>query len=135
MSYARSLADLSCQGVALRVHVLYVADPDPDFVGFAVDTPEHSATIARRMHESHQQVEAIAEDLRSHGLMAATQVIEGSVAETILESAVHLNADTIVVGSNGHNRLRSLFMGSVTDALLRRSTVPVLVVPGGSREP
>lgn len=114
---------------APRVHVLHVADPEPAFVGFGTDTPEHRDQVATSLRETHRACEAIESGLRAAGLEVDLHVVRGSVADTILERASALFADAIVVGSNGHNRVRSLFVGSVTDALLRRATMPVIVVP------
>ncbi len=45
------------------------------------------------------------------------------------ELAKELGCDLIVVGSHGRTGLHQLAIGSVTDRIVRHSTVPVLVVP------
>ncbi|MDQ2858235.1 MAG: universal stress protein [Candidatus Eremiobacteraeota bacterium] len=62
------------------------------------------------------------------GVDADTVVIEGSAANGILEAAVARDADLIAVGTHGRRGFRRLLLGSVAEDLLRRSSVPVVVV-------
>jgi len=55
-------------------------------------------------------------------------IIEGDPAEKILESAAARHVGLIVVGTHGRRGLRRLFVGSVAESVVRRSTVPVIVV-------
>ena len=49
--------------------------------------------------------------------------------ETILEEAAKLNADLIILGSHGHGGLLRALLGSVCEGVLRKSILPVLIVP------
>jgi nucleotide-binding universal stress UspA family protein len=53
----------------------------------------------------------------------------GDVARVLLEIADERDADVIVVGHRGLGRLRAAVLGSVSDALVREASRPVLVVP------
>ncbi|HYF95937.1 MAG TPA: universal stress protein [Symbiobacteriaceae bacterium] len=53
----------------------------------------------------------------------------GLAAETILLEAEKNSCDLIVMGRRGRSTLRELLMGSVSQAVLHRSKVPVLIVP------
>jgi nucleotide-binding universal stress UspA family protein len=55
---------------------------------------------------------------------------DGPAADVILRVAERLDADTIVVGRRGLGEAPRP-LGSVSEALLARSHVPVLVVPAG----
>ena len=55
-------------------------------------------------------------------------VIDGSPADAILALAQEKGSDLIVVGTHGRRGLRRWFLGSVAEAIMRRSTVPVVVV-------
>lgn len=51
------------------------------------------------------------------------------VQDAIEQVALEIGADLIVMGSHGRTGLDRAMLGSVTDRVLRHSTVPVLVVP------
>src|SRR6266478_4614459 len=57
----------------------------------------------------------------------------GAVVEEVLNEADVVNADLIVLGTHGHGAMYNLLVGSVTKGVLRRSTRPVLLVPGPRR--
>lgn len=56
-------------------------------------------------------------------------IIAGSPATTIINIAQERNVDLIVMGSHAHSVLNNLFIGSVADKVVNRSTKPVLLVP------
>lgn len=58
----------------------------------------------------------------------------GAVAERILEAAVELGSDLIVMPTHGRRGVAHLALGSVTEEVVRRATCPVLTIRGG-REP
>jgi len=52
-----------------------------------------------------------------------------TTAEAILTEADAIEASAIVIGSRGLGALKSVFLGSVSQAVLHRATRPVIVVP------
>lgn len=54
--------------------------------------------------------------------------LHGTPEEKILEVVIRDKHDLVVVGAYGHTRLRELILGSVTNFLIRKSPVPVLLV-------
>jgi nucleotide-binding universal stress UspA family protein len=56
-------------------------------------------------------------------------VAEGEPAETIEHLAMQRNCDLIVIGTHGRRGVRRVFLGSVAEAVIRGSALPVLVVP------
>jgi nucleotide-binding universal stress UspA family protein len=55
-------------------------------------------------------------------------LVEGRPARAILDAAGDAHAGAIVVGTHGRRGLRRMFLGSVAEAVVRESPVPVLVV-------
>lgn len=56
----------------------------------------------------------------------------GQPTDEILHAAEAMGADLIVMGTHGRTGLRRFLLGSVAEAVVRRSATPVLVVPGPS---
>lgn len=62
-------------------------------------------------------------------LTIQTEIATGDAAETIVETAKHLNADIIVIGSHSKKWLEKIVMGSVTEKVLHHTTIPLFIVP------
>lgn len=65
----------------------------------------------------------------------ATLVAElaiGEPAAAISERAITAGADLIVIGTRGAGGLQHLLLGSVTEEVMRKSSIPVLAVPPGA---
>ena len=60
---------------------------------------------------------------------------QGQPTDEILRAAAATDSDLIVMGTHGRTGLRRLLLGSVTEAVVRHSATPVLVVPGTSPAP
>ncbi len=58
----------------------------------------------------------------------SVEVIEGHPAEVILRRSKELDCDLIVLGTHSHGFTHT-FLGSVAKRILRRATIPTLVVP------
>jgi nucleotide-binding universal stress UspA family protein len=56
-------------------------------------------------------------------------VEEGDFAETILKTANVLNADVVVMGSLSRKWLENIVLGSVTEKVLRHTTIPLFIIP------
>jgi nucleotide-binding universal stress UspA family protein len=56
-------------------------------------------------------------------------VVEGRAVPEILRRAEQLPADLLVMGTHGRSGFEALFLGSVTEKVLRSTHVPVLTVP------
>jgi len=54
----------------------------------------------------------------------------GSPGEYIIQAATEENVDMILMGPRGLGKLRKAFLGSVSDFVLNKSTVPVLLYKG-----
>jgi nucleotide-binding universal stress UspA family protein len=55
-------------------------------------------------------------------------VVNGDPTEELLHAADRCGADLIVVGTHGRRGVRRMFVGSVAEAVVNRSSVPVVVV-------
>ena len=58
-----------------------------------------------------------------------TLVKEGDFAEAILKTAKNLHVDIIVMGSHSRKWLENIVMGSVTEKVLRHTSIPLFIIP------
>ena len=65
-------------------------------------------------------------------LIALQQVWYGWLG--ITRESEEIDADLIVVGSHGHSAIYDVLVGSYSAGILRKSDVPVLVVPTRGKE-
>jgi len=78
--------------------------------------------------EAKELVAEVTAQLQNEGLTASALVVEGSPSEAILQAAEADQPDLIVMGSRGGGGLPGLNLGSVAERVVRRASVPVLVV-------
>ena len=81
--------------------------------------------------DAEAYLEEVARPLAERGFDVQTLVVEGEPAEAIRGAAAESGADLIVMGSHGHSQVRHFLLGSVTEAVIRGSEIPVLVVRPG----
>jgi nucleotide-binding universal stress UspA family protein len=65
---------------------------------------------------------------RMEGVEAEAALAEGDFVEAILRLARERSADVIVMGTHGRRGLKPFVIGSLAEAVLNRSTIPVLVI-------
>lgn len=116
-------------GLGAELRLVYIAAPEPDFVGYDVDSPAMRATHAAEYREEHRHLQELADGLRERDVRVKALLIQGPTVEKILEEADRLEAGLIVVGSHGRGALARVLVGSVSEGVLRASRCPVLVVP------
>jgi len=63
-----------------------------------------------------------------------TMVIEGDAAQTIVETANNMQADTIVLGTHSRQWLEAIVMGSVAEKVLHHASMPLFIVPTKKQE-
>jgi len=63
------------------------------------------------------------------GIATETHVYFEDPVHAILDAAIRQHADLIVMSTHGRGGLSRILYGSVADQILRRSTIPVLLVP------
>lgn len=72
----------------------------------------------------------LAQHLANHAIATTTESIpalKGNAGEALRKYAVHANADLIVMGAFVHARLRQWVLGGVTQSMLKRSNIPILM--------
>jgi nucleotide-binding universal stress UspA family protein len=64
-----------------------------------------------------------------NGIETEILIRAGVVKNVVMATAKELDAKMIIMGTHGRKGLDRLLLGSLTESVLRRSTIPVLVVP------
>lgn len=116
----------------LTVRLVHVAAGEAELAGYDKESFEAATPDKRagQLRDEHGRLESFTDDLRAAGVETAPPaLVMGHTAEQIGRLADELGADLVMVGSHGHGGLHHLLVGSVTEDLLRRSSVPVIVVP------
>ncbi len=112
----------------LDVVVVHVAEPDPAFVGWETGPDTVRDQVAEGLRRERRDVEHYVATCRADGISARGLTVQGPTVETILAEADRIDADLIVVGSHGHGAAYDLAIGSISAGVIRKATVPVLVV-------
>lgn len=63
-----------------------------------------------------------------HGILFSYAIVYGSPVEQILGIAKKKKVDLIVIGARGKGRIAEFFLGSVSNAVLHKSKIPILLV-------
>lgn len=111
------------------VAVIYVIDPYP-FTGVGTDFAYGQAEyLSAATAEANAAVKAARDAFVAAGVEVESSVVEAHTAwRGIVESGMTQDADLIVMGSHGRSGLEKLVLGSVTQAVLSHTKLPVLVV-------
>ena len=117
------------QKMGAEVYVVHVAEPEPEFVGYDAGPEVVRTQVAEELHREHREVQALAQRLRDEGIKATALLIRGPTVDTALKEAKNLDAGIIVVGSHGHGAVYDVLVGSYSAGIIRRSELPVMVVP------
>jgi nucleotide-binding universal stress UspA family protein len=83
--------------------------------------------VARAIEQQLQRLLDLELARTPPGLSASSALLRGRPAAAILTEAARWSADLVVVGSRGHGTLAAVLLGSVSQELVDRSDIPVLV--------
>lgn len=113
-----------------KVTAICVLTVDP-FVGVEfINSGEFSKEYISKVKDEIEQILVEAKNaFAKEGVEIETQIIEGqTIHKEIVQTAADLKADLIVIGSHGRKGFKKFVLGSVTQALLGETQVPVLVI-------
>jgi nucleotide-binding universal stress UspA family protein len=116
-----------CLDVTIVTVISPVSSEESDFRTEAVEP--HNAWLRS---EAERIAKSVVEFLRSPSIRSTTKVLQGKPVSAVLaKEAATGRYDLIIMSSRGlgqqHDKLR--YLGSVTEHVIRRVSIPVLVVP------
>lgn len=103
------------------IQLLYVADTARSSV-----TQVDRDVVDTLEREGRDVVDAAGETLETLGVEHRTDVVQGNPAATIVDYAEEYGHDLVVMPTHGREGLSRYLLGSVTEKVVRLSTVPVL---------
>ncbi|MDX6653865.1 MAG: hypothetical protein QOH18_566 [Solirubrobacterales bacterium] len=104
-----------------KLTLLSIVPHTPTPVGPGVAPPPET-------DESHDEIikQALAEIPNDIGV--TTRLEHGEIADTILKLVASETYDLLVMGSHGHSRVHRALLGSVSQRVLHKAAVPVLML-------
>ncbi len=83
---------------------------------------------AHCLEEGKKIFDELRSEVNASKLNAHEKVLYGEVGKTIAEEAKAEKCDLIVMGTRGLNPMKSLFLGSVSNAVLAQTNIPMLLL-------
>jgi nucleotide-binding universal stress UspA family protein len=123
LAWARSQAD----AFGAKLILLHVIDHVPGAVAGLGAESDDVADVAP-LYALHEQAEKSMGELKALIPDAQVVVREASPPAAIVDVALELNCQMIVMGTHGRSGVKHLLLGSVAEYVVRNSTIPVLTV-------
>ncbi|XVH31965.1 universal stress protein [Haloferacaceae archaeon DSL9] len=129
---ALRLAIALARDTGATLDIVHVVDTRVDYDNDII-RPDVLADALERDGEAIVEAAAAAAD--AAGLVAETTVAFGTPSEQLLSRATSVDADLILVGRHGSPGLKQALLGSTADAVVRLSSIPVVLCPTDIADP
>ncbi len=83
------------------------------------------------LKEGNEALDFVENQAKEAGVNFERALVEGNPGEEIINYAKKNGTDIIIMGSVGRTGMDKFLLGSVAEKVVRRSAVPVLLIPGG----
>ena len=102
----------------------------------AIEHASHLAEVSldikefekKREEYANKETRAIEAELKESGFEVKTRIEKGIPLREILMVEEEERVSVIVIGSHGKSNIKEMFLGSVSEKVIRRSKNPVLVI-------
>ena len=114
-----------------KVLLLNVIEPRPiaaDFTLTYIPFEESLSATAR------EEFIPMVDEAKAAGVDISADVIPGIPEEVILQQIIDRDASMVIMGSHCKTGLTRLLMGSVAEAVVRKASIPVLIVKADEKE-
>ena len=124
LKYIRQLKEAG----AKEIVVLHVLD-EKGIDAINRYTPAESLEIVQRIEEgTKKELKAVEAKLEKEGFKVKVIIKRGIPLQEILGTEKQERVSAVVLGSHGVSNVKEMFLGSVSEKVIRKSTKPVLVV-------
>ena len=112
-----------------KIWLLHVAAPEPEFVTYEGGPQFIREARASELRSENNLLTEYSQKLREKDYFAEGLLVQGATVETIFEESDKLNIDLIIAGHHEHSFFYNLLMGSTATALLKKTKIPLLIIP------
>jgi nucleotide-binding universal stress UspA family protein len=118
-----------------RIHLLHVIDDASLAIAYpdGIYVPAGPDLLDRLIQEGANQLKASVGRCITAGVMTDQEVLIGSPARVIAQTAASRGMDLIVMGTHGRGAFAHLLLGSVAERVVRTAPCAVLTVRDSSR--
>lgn len=119
-----------------EVILMHMVAKEPVIVDVGLFSPVIMREPSQESMQKHDsQLMKMCGSLIQSGVRASVQQLLGEDKDAVLAETEKCHADLIIIGSHQHSTIYDLFVGSVTNDVLRCAHCPVLVVPSDAGLP
>lgn len=112
--------------------LFHAVEPEPSYTAYGF-TPEEFPAMhiyqEEAMRRARTKLDELVVQLKADLPNVSSKIAEGSPLHALLEHVKESDADLVVLGTHGHGVIASLLLGSVAEGMVRKATVPTLIVP------
>jgi len=114
-----------------KLHMAHIITPLPPFAPPPKGRPSFnvSAYIDNLRISAEKSLQEVVGKKIGNGLETEPIILQGDAADEIARFSGKNNIDLIVIASHGATRRKPFLVGSVTEKLVRISTVPLQIIP------
>jgi nucleotide-binding universal stress UspA family protein len=111
-----------------EVIVLYVIDEREIDAIFQHSALRFEDIVRSIRADAKKQMDAVERELKGNGFTVKVKIERGIPFQIILRVEHEEDVSAIVIGSHGKSNIKEMLLGSVSEAVVRKSKKPVLVV-------
>ncbi|MBA2669728.1 MAG: universal stress protein [Gemmatimonadetes bacterium] len=112
-----------------EIVLVYVAEELDTIPQLHASTGDDADALRQRIMEELNRDIATYIERNLKGASVRVRVTEGAVADEVTRAAAEERAEYLVIGTEARSAISNLILGSTTQDILKRATVPVVVVP------
>jgi nucleotide-binding universal stress UspA family protein len=128
VDHARTLAVLT----GARLHLLHIITELSDKRRKRVPADVIDTFIREVTKHAREDMQSFCDqhfaDAQTQGFELTHDVIVGTGYEDIVDEAISIKADLIIMGTHGRTGIEKVLVGSTAERVVRNSTIPVLTV-------
>jgi nucleotide-binding universal stress UspA family protein len=126
---ARTGADLARAIEGGELHLIHVIEAVPPAISSVPPPPGLGQTMGEMVVAARKHLDGVVAEARARfGGRIVAHVAAGSARKQVLQLALDLQADLLLVGTHGRTGLRRMVLGSIAESVARGASCPVLVV-------